>query len=134
MPPAPHAALGATYHRVPVPAGIDPIPLVMDHFNISLRPTIVALNGQGSRPTVTRGTPDETLVPGVVVFDRQTDQPLSISGYRRAGVTMTERIITARMLPPHALPGNFFDPPPFSLPDRAPAVYRWLHHLLPCHP
>ena len=48
--------------------------------------------------------------------------------------TLTERIVAAHMLPPNALPGNFFDPPAFSLPDRAPGVYRWLHDLLPWHP
>ena len=26
---------------------------------------------------------------------------------------------------------DFFDPLPFSLPDRSPGLYRWLHEILP---
>ena len=32
------------------------------------------------------------------------------------------------------LRSDFFDPPPFSLPDRVPGLYRWLHEILPWHP
>ena len=48
--------------------------------------------------------------------------------------TMTEHIPRARLLPPGTLPGDFFAAPRFSLPDRAPALYRWLHDVLPWHP
>lgn len=117
--------------RVPVPAGTNPIPLVMDDFNMGLTPHIAVLNRRTGRTTGARGVPDETLAPGVLALDRRSGRPLSVSGYRRDGVTMTERILDAHMLPPNTLPGDFFDPPLFSLPDRAPAVYQWLRTRLP---
>ncbi len=99
---------------VPVPAGTDLVPLLMEHFNMRYG--------------------YETMRPGLLVLDRQSGRPLSISGYMREGKVMTERILGARLLPPNSLPGDFFDAPRFSLPDRMPAVYRWLHANLPWHP
>ncbi len=109
-----HATVTAQTVRVPVPAGTDLVTPVMDHYNMKYG--------------------YETMVPGVLVLDRASGRPLSISGYHRDGVTLTETIVAARDLPPGALPGDFFDAPRFSLPDRAPALYRWLHAVLPWHP
>ena len=47
---------------------------------------------------------------------------------------MTEHILSARLVPPGTLPGDFFDAPRYSLPDRAPVLYHWLHDVLPWHP
>ena len=75
------------------------------------------------------------MAPGTLLLDRRTGLPLSISGYRRySSIIMTEHILSARLLPPGTLPGDFFAAPRFSLPDRAPALYHWLHDVLPWHP
>ena len=99
---------------VPLPAGTDPLPLVMDRFNMRYG--------------------YETLAPGSLVLDKGSGRLVSVSGYRRLGVTMTTSLVAARDLPAGALRSDFFDPPPFSLPDRAPGLYRWLHEILPWHP
>jgi hypothetical protein len=99
---------------VPVPAGMELVPLLMEDPGIS---------------------PGERMAPGRLVLDRRTGLPLSLSGYRRDSPSiMTEHILSARLLPPDTLPGGFFDAPRFSLPDRAPALYHWLHDVLPWHP
>jgi hypothetical protein len=99
---------------VPVPAGTELVPLLMEDPGIS---------------------PGERMAPGILVLDRRTGLPLSISGYRRGSPSiMTEHILSARLLPPERLRGDFFAAPQFSLPDRAPVVYRWLHDVLPWHP
>ena len=99
---------------VPVPAGTELVPLLMEDPGIS---------------------PGERMAPGTLVLDRRTGQPLSISGYRRdSPLIMIEQILSARLLPPGTLPGDFFAAPRFSLPDRAPALYQWLHDVLPWHP
>jgi hypothetical protein len=100
--------------RVQLPAGTDLVPLLMEHFNMRYG--------------------YETMRPGLLVLDKKGGRPLSISGYVRDGQVMTERIVSARLLPPNSLPGDFFDAPRFSLPDRMPAVYRWLQANLPWHP
>ena len=99
---------------VPLPAGTDPLPLVMDRFNMRYG--------------------YETLAPGSLVLDKSSGRLVSVSGYRRDGVTMTTSLVAARDLPAGTLRSDFFDPPPFSLPDRAPGLYRWLHEILPWHP
>ena len=99
---------------VPVPAGTQLVPILTEDPGIS---------------------PGEQMVPGTLVLDARTGLPVSISGYRRGGsLTMTEHILGARLLPPGTLPGDFFDAPRFSLPDRAPALYHWLPDVLPWHP
>jgi hypothetical protein len=100
--------------RIPLPAGTDPLPLVMDRFNMRYG--------------------YETLAPGTLVLDRRSGRLVSVSGYHRDGVTMTTTLVAARDLPAGTLRSDFFDPPPFSLPDRAPGLYRWLHAILPWHP
>lgn len=80
-------------------------------------------------------TPDAKRLPGTLVLNTRSGQPISLSGYARSRMPMaTERILSVRMLPPHELPGDFFDAPAFSLPDRVPALYQWLHNALPWHP
>ena len=99
---------------VPVPAGTQLVPILTEDPGIS---------------------PGEQMVPGALVLDVRTGLPVSISGYRRGdSLTMTEHILGSRLLPPGTLPGDFFDAPRFSLPDRAPALYHWLHDVLPWHP
>ncbi len=110
---APATATGRIM-RVPVPAGTDLVTPIVDHWNMKFG--------------------YETMAPGVLVLDRASGRPLSISGYRRDSATMTEQILEARDLPPGTLPDGFFDAPAFSLPDRAPLLYRWLHDHLPWHP
>jgi len=100
--------------RVPMPAGTDLVTPVVDHWNMTFG--------------------YETMAPGVLALDRASGRPLSISGYRRDGVTMTEQILEVRDLRPGTLPDGFFDAPAFSLPDRAPLLYRWLNDHLPWHP
>lgn len=100
--------------RMPVPAGTDPIPLVIEHFNMRYNHALMA--------------------PGVLTLDRHTGRLLSIGGYRNGAGAATEQVVSVRDLPPGALPAGFFDAPPFSLPDRAPGLYRWLHDTLPWHP
>ncbi len=103
----------ATVH-VPLPCGVDPLPLIMDRFDMRYG--------------------YENLQPGVLVLAMRTGLPLSASVYRRDGKTLMEYLRTAHDVPPGALPGDFFDAPPLSLPDRAPTLYRWLHAALPWHP
>ncbi|HKO24470.1 MAG TPA: hypothetical protein VJY65_06970 [Chloroflexota bacterium] len=97
---------------IPVPAGTEIVPLL----------------------TEDRGTSGERMAPGTLVLDRRSGLPISISGYRRGSPSiMTEHILSARLLPPGTLPGDFFDAPRYSLPDRAPVLYHWLHDVLPWH-
>jgi len=103
----------ATVH-VPLPRGADPLPLIMDRFDMRYG--------------------YENLQPGVLVLAMRTGLPLSASVYRRDGKTLMEYLRTAHDVPPGALPGDFFDAPPLSLPDRAPTFYRWLHAALPWRP
>jgi hypothetical protein len=99
---------------IPVPTGTQLVPILTEDPSIS---------------------PGEQMVPGTLVLDTRSGLPLSIGGYRRGNsLTMTEHILSARLLPPGTLPGDFFDAPRYSLPDRAPALYRWLHDVLPWHP
>jgi hypothetical protein len=99
---------------VPVPAGTQLVPILTEDPGIS---------------------PGEQVVPGTLVLDTRSGLPLSNSGYRRnSPFIMTEHILSARLVPPGTLPGDFFDAPQYSLPDRAPALYRWLHDVLPWHP
>jgi hypothetical protein len=99
---------------VPVPAGTQLVPILTEDPGIS---------------------PGEQMVPGMLLLDRRTGLPLSISGYRRdSSIIMTAHILSARLLPPGTLPGDFFDVPRFSLPDRARTLYHWLHNVLPWHP
>lgn len=110
-----HVQAAARTIRIPIPTGTDLIPLVADRHNMKYG--------------------YEVMAPGVLVLDRASGWPLSISGYRRDGATMTTYILEARDLPPGTLANGFFEPPPpFSLADRAPSLYRWLHDILPWHP
>jgi hypothetical protein len=80
-------------------------------------------------------SPGERMAPGTLVLDRRTGLPLRMSGYRRdSSMIMTEHILSARLVPPGTLPGDFFAAPRFSMPDRAPALHHWLHDVLPWHP
>ncbi len=80
-------------------------------------------------------TPDARRRPGALLLNTRTGQPISLSGYARSSMPVaTEHILSVRMLRPHTLPGDFFDAPAFSWPDRAPALYQWLHNALPWHP
>jgi hypothetical protein len=99
---------------ISVPAGTELVPILAEDPGIS---------------------PGEHMAPGTLLLDRRTGLPLSISGYRRdSPFIMTEHILSARLLPPGTLPGDFFAAPRYSLPDRVPVVYRWLHDVLPWHP
>jgi len=110
---------GVTAHsgstvRVALPGGTDPLPLLMDRYDTHFG--------------------YERLQPGSLVLDARTGLPLSTSVYWRDDATLVESVRRVADLPPGALPGDFFDVPRFSLPDRAPALYRWLHTTLPWHP
>lgn len=96
---------------VTVPLGVDPIPLLAEHLNMRYG--------------------YESLRAGTVALDRRSGLPLSIGVYRRDGSNMAVQVLEARDLPPGALPGDFFDPPLFSLPDRFPGLYQWLRAHLP---
>jgi hypothetical protein len=99
---------------VAVPAGTQLVPILTEDPGIS---------------------PGEQMAPGTLVLDGRTGLPLRISGYRRdSPLIMTEHILSARLLPPGTLSADFFAAPRFSLPDRAPVLYRWLHDVLPWHP
>lgn len=99
---------------IAVPAGTDVVPLLLDG--------TTAINTNVMR------------LPGTLTLNTRSGQPISLSGYSRGGPVMTERIESVRMLPPNTLPGDFFDAPAFSWPDRAPWLYQWLHNALPWHP
>jgi len=108
-----HTPTGPTA-RVAVPAGTQLVPLLTEDRSLS---------------------PGEAMQPGTLVLDTRSGQPISISGYERdASPIMTEHILEARLLLSGSLRGDFFDPPLFSLPDRAPHLYNWLHQTLPWHP
>lgn len=113
-----YGGVGATHHAdgtvsVPVPAGTQLIPVLTEYPSI---------------------TPGEHMLPGILRLDPRTGRPLSLSGYQRGGPPMAEYILSARMIAPGTLPGAFFDAPAFSLPDRMPGLYQWLHNTLPWHP
>lgn len=73
-------------------------------------------------------------MPGTLELDSRSGQPISMSGYSRGGPAMTAQVLAIKELPPGTLPGDFFDAPRFSLAERAPAIYQWLHTTLPWHP
>lgn len=109
---------GVTRHpdgsvSVPVPAGTQLIPILTEDPSI---------------------TPGDRMQSGLLRLDPRTGRLVSLSGYQRGGPVMTEHILSMRMLPPGTLRGDFFDAPRFSLPDRAPGLYQWLHQVLPWHP
>jgi hypothetical protein len=100
--------------RVPLPGGVDPIPLVMDRFDMRYG--------------------YERLQPGGLVLSARTGIPVSTDVYRREGKTLVEYVRRVDDAPPGTLPGDFFDAPRLSLPDRARALYRWLRQTLPWRP
>lgn len=111
---AAHAQAGNPHVvSVPVPAGTQLIPIITEDPSI---------------------TPGDHMLPGLLRLDARTGRPLSLSGYQRGGPPMAEYILSARMIAPGTLPGNFFAAPAFSLPDRMPGLYQWLHKTLPWHP
>jgi hypothetical protein len=108
------ARSGSAAVRVALPGGTDPLPLIMDRYDTRFG--------------------YERLQPGSLVLDARTGLPLSTSVYWREGKTLVESVRRVDDVPPGALPGDFFDAPRLSLPDRAPALYQWLHATLPWHP
>ena len=86
---AAHTRLTARTIQVSVPAGTDLITPIIDRFNMTFG--------------------YETMVPGVLVLERSSGRPLSISGYHRDDATMTESILEARDLALGSLPNTFFD-------------------------
>jgi len=95
------ASRGGQPLRVPLPVGVDPLPLVVDRHNMRYG--------------------YESYAPGLLTLDRATGRPLSVSGYRRDGATLTTTILAARDLPPTAVPPAFFNARPL-----APQFTAWL--------